>query len=64
MSTTGNRVSNAEPEAPPVPAERLPHCCEREEFAVVSSAPRAGPLPELRTYRCRRCGHVETVEIA
>ena len=25
-------------------------------------APALGPFPELQTFRCRRCGHVETVE--
>jgi hypothetical protein len=37
-------------------------CCERHQFAAVASVPRAGPLPALRTFRCRICGHVETVE--
>jgi hypothetical protein len=29
---------------------------------LVGTAPAVGPFPELRTFRCRRCGHVETVE--
>jgi len=32
-------------------------------MALVRVNPRLGALPELRTYRCGRCGTVETVEI-
>jgi hypothetical protein len=48
---------------PPQPASATTaSCCERHQFVAVASVPRAGPLPGLRTYRCRVCGHVETVE--
>ena len=31
-------------------------------MALVRVNPRLGALPELHTYRCERCGAVETVE--
>jgi len=37
-------------------------CCTGEDLELAGTAPALGPFPELRTYRCRRCGHVETVE--
>jgi hypothetical protein len=30
---------------------------------LVKSIPRIGSHPELRTYRCAQCGHVETIEV-
>ena len=36
--------------------------CNGEGLAPVSSVPRVGGLPELVTYECPVCGHVETVE--
>ena len=36
--------------------------CNGEGLAPVSSVPRIGGLPELVTYECPVCGHVETVE--
>jgi len=39
-------------------------CCAGEGFVLVGSAPAVGPLPELQTFRCRQCGHVETIEAA
>ncbi len=36
--------------------------CDGEGPAPVSSVPRIGGLPELVTYECPVCGHVETVE--
>lgn len=42
---------------------RPPGChCNGETLELVLTAPRVGPFPELRTYRCAECGHVETVE--
>ena len=32
-------------------------------MALVRVNPRLGALPELRTYRCAKCGAVETVEV-
>jgi hypothetical protein len=37
-------------------------CCAGEDLTLVGTAPGVGPFPELRTFRCRRCGHVETIE--
>jgi hypothetical protein len=31
-------------------------------MTLVRVTPKLGALPELRTYRCARCGAVETVE--
>jgi uncharacterized Zn finger protein len=31
-------------------------------LALVSRVPRVGAMPELFTYRCEACGHVETLE--
>jgi hypothetical protein len=40
-----------------------PSCaCNGEALELVVTAPRVGPFPELRTYRCDDCGHVVTVE--
>lgn len=40
-----------------------PSCaCNGEALELVVTAPRVGPFPELRTYRCSDCGHVVTVE--
>ena len=36
--------------------------CNGEGLAPVNSVPRVGGLPELVTYECLVCGHVETVE--
>lgn len=44
--------------APPAGA----HCCAGEAFELVGTAPKVGPFPELHTWRCRVCGHVETLE--
>jgi uncharacterized Zn finger protein len=43
--------------------QRPPDCtCDGEGLQLVSSLPRVGAMPELHTYRCESCGHVETVE--
>jgi hypothetical protein len=66
MSTTEDPGTAPDCTPPPDAAgasPALPHCCEHADVVLVGTAPRVGPLPELRTYRCRRCGHVETVEI-
>jgi DNA-directed RNA polymerase subunit RPC12/RpoP len=36
--------------------------CSGEALELVVTAPRVGPFPELRTYRCADCGQVVTVE--
>jgi len=43
---------------------RPPDCtCDGEGLVLVRSVPRVGAMPELRTYRCEACGHVETREV-
>ena len=42
---------------------RPPDCtCDGEGLTLVSRVPRIGDMPELYTYRCEACGHVETLE--
>ena len=42
---------------------RPPDCtCDGEGLTIVSRLPRVGAMPELCTYRCEACGHVETLE--
>lgn len=50
--------------SPNLPPNPVPTCndCNGEALELVVTAPRVGPFPELRTYRCRDCGHVVTVE--
>jgi rubredoxin len=36
--------------------------CLGEGPAPVSRVPRVGAMPELITYQCPACGHVETIE--
>ena len=36
--------------------------CLGEGLAPVNRVPRVGALPELVTYQCPACGHVETIE--
>ena len=36
--------------------------CGGEGLAPVRSVPRVGAMPELITYQCAACGHVETIE--
>ncbi len=45
--------------------ETPPPACPRDGAAMtlVRVNPRLGALLELRTYRCGRCGAVETVEV-
>lgn len=49
-------TSDPELSAPPACA------CNGEALELVFTAPRVGPFPELRTYRCSDCGHVTTLE--
>jgi hypothetical protein len=43
--------------------QAAPSCpCNGEKLELVLTAPRVGPFPELKTYRCRECGHVVTIE--
>ena len=43
--------------------QRPDNCtCNGEGLEPVSSIPRVGSMPELVTYRCEACGHVETRE--
>jgi rubredoxin len=37
--------------------------CLGEGPAPVSRVPRFGAMPELITYQCPACGHVETIEV-
>jgi len=37
--------------------------CNGDSLEPVSSVPRVGSMPELVTYRCEACGHVETREL-
>ena len=48
----------------PVTFEHLPHDCScgGEGLIPVGTVPRVGTLPELVTYQCPVCGHVETIE--
>jgi len=41
-----------------------PRCarCNGGAMKLVRSNPGIASLPELRTYRCAQCGHVETIE--
>ncbi|MEJ2379547.1 MAG: hypothetical protein P8Y71_30615 [Pseudolabrys sp.] len=50
---------------PSVVDASVPHCDRRDGGAMelARSSPRIGSLPELRTFRCARCGHVETIEV-
>ena len=52
------------PNAQPDTSEQQPPACacNGEALVLVLTAPRVGPFPELRTYRCPDCGHVVTVE--
>lgn len=49
---------------PPAVKQSQPPVCPRdgEVMTLVRVTPKLGALPELRTYRCARCGAVETVE--
>ena len=48
---------------PDVAQPRPPDCtCDGEGLTLVSRVPRVGGMPELCTYRCEACGHVETLE--
>jgi|GEM_PF-2331351 len=41
-----------------------PDCtCNGEGLEIVRRVPRVGAMPELATYRCEACGHVETREV-
>ncbi len=37
--------------------------CNGDGLEPVSRVPRVGSMPELVTYRCEACGHVETREV-
>jgi len=41
--------------------KRCPQC--RTIMLLERVAPKLGPLPELRTYKCRKCEHVIKCEI-
>jgi hypothetical protein len=48
---------------PDVAQPRPPDCtCDGEGLTLVSRVPCVGGMPELCTYRCEACGHVETLE--
>jgi rubredoxin len=44
--------------------QNLPEDCSclGEGLTPVSRVPRVGAMPELVTYQCPACGHVETIE--
>jgi len=44
--------------------EVYPRSCDicGTAMRLVRLMPKAGPLPELRTFRCDACGHVRTEE--
>lgn len=45
-------------------AQTAPAChCNGKPMRVAYVVPKAGPLPELCSFRCEHCGHVETVEV-
>jgi hypothetical protein len=45
-------------------AKAVPRCpCNGQPMNLVRSYPGIGALLELHTFRCERCGHVETVEV-
>jgi hypothetical protein len=46
------------------PQQRPADCtCNGDGLELVSRVPRVGAMPELETYRCEACGHVETREV-
>ena len=40
---------------------QCPRCAAA--MKIVRSVPKAGPMPELRTFQCPECDHVLTIEI-
>jgi len=36
--------------------------CAKKPMALARVIPGAGPYPELRTFQCLGCGHIETIE--
>jgi DNA-directed RNA polymerase subunit RPC12/RpoP len=54
----------AEEQSQSEPQDSAPQCprCGGGTMQLVRSNPGIGSLRELRTYRCARCGHVETIE--
>lgn len=52
---TANDNPASEPVSPACP-------CDNSALELVGSTPRVGPYPELKTFRCNRCGEIVTVE--
>lgn len=52
---TSNDTSASEAAAPVC-------ACGASALELVGETPRVGPYPELKTFRCRRCGEIVTVE--
>ncbi len=47
----------------PASESAAPACaCGGSAFKLVGKTPRVGPFPELKTFRCSRCGEIVTVE--
>ena len=48
------------------PENPVPTRCERcgEAMSLAGRVPKVGPHPELVTFRCDDCGHVQTLEDA
>jgi hypothetical protein len=52
---TSNDASASEPASPACG-------CDNKSLELVGTTPRVGPYPELKTFRCNRCGEVVTLE--
>ena len=60
MTADVNAMPQPSPDSDP---PEHPACtCNGRRLELVLTAPRVGPFPELKTYRCPECGHVVTVE--
>ena len=45
------------PKQPSIPCPR-----DGTPMTLIKTIPRVGSYPELKTYRCQHCQHVETIE--
>jgi len=47
----------------PTSESASPACpCDGSALELVGMTPRVGPYPELKTFRCRNCGEIFTLE--
>jgi hypothetical protein len=44
-------------------AQPVQSCHCGQPMKLIKTVPRIASFPELRTFRCQKCGHVETVEV-